>query len=57
MAKEEQGVIIVSRNLSQSKLACIKKTINERNKQIKEKENVLLKDESETSGISRPVKR
>jgi len=48
MAKEEQGVIIVSRNLSQSKLACIKKTINERNKQIKEKENEAMVKEQIT---------
>ena len=48
MAKEEQGVIIVSRNLSQRKLACIKKTINERNKQIKEKENEAMVKEQIT---------
>ena len=48
MAREEQGVIVVSKNLSQSKLDCIKRTINERNKQIKEKENEAMVKEQIT---------
>ena len=59
MAKEEQGVIIVNARLPQvpqSKLACIKRTMNERNKQIKDKEYVFLKGDGKASCISRPVK-